>query len=661
MGSGEAAAERAAEGVRRGISARALAWGLVLVVSVCAIVSYAELVLIHIQIGFLQMPPAVIGIFFFLVLVNNGLRALGRRLGLNPTELLMIYCMMVIAAMVSSRGVMEKVLPLLVTPNYYSNQSNRWHELFDAHIKKWMVAYDPAGPPQQKVAVRFFERLWSGESIPWQAWVVPLAAWGVLVLLVIFVFLCLASILRKQWVDNEKLPFPLVQLPLELARGSAGQPLLKSALLWGGVALPAVVFTVNGLHNMFPSVPNITLSIFLNPYIVVPPWNEVYWFGIFLSFAAVGFFFLLPSELLFSLWFFALFARFQDVVAGSFGFDIKSMPVYGTHMFVAYQTAGAYFVLAGYLFWVARPHLKRVFAGAFSRGPADDGQELLPCRVAVWGLFGGLALIIGWCVMAGMSVWVAMLQFLVFVFIIAIVMARSTAEAGMLMTETSFRPMDLYRMFGTSAGLGPANLTMLGFMDAAFLRDQRGLLLTGFLDGLKISDGTEAPRKSFRRVFVVAVVSALLVAGAIQLWLPYTQGGMSLYSYAYNGNNYWSMKNIENQMIENLPPVVEGRLWFLVGVAVTLALSYLRAAFYWWPLHPLGYALCISWTMTVFWFPCLIAWLLKTAIIRYGGMRLYIKARPWFLGMVLGEFGMAVIWALVAGVTGSVPPEFPWP
>ena len=646
---------------KRGISSRSLVLGLLLVAAVCVIVSYAELVLMSIQIGFLQMPPAVIGIFFFMVLFNNALRALGSRLGLTPTELLMIYCMMVVAAMISSRGVMEKVLPLLVTPNYYHNQANRWHELFDAHIKKWMVAYDPSGAPQQKVAVRFFERLWSGETIPWELWIVPLAAWGLLVLLVIFVLLCLASILRRQWVDNEKLPFPLVQLPMELARGSSGQPLLKNPLMWGGALLPAAVFTINGLHNMFPSVPQLTLSVFLNTYMPNPPWNSIYWFSIYLSFAAVGFFFLLPSELLFSLWFFALFARAQDVVAASLGYEIELMPVYGTHLFVAYQTAGAYFVLAGYLLWVARPHLKRVFAGAFSRGPADDAQELLSYRFAVWGLFGGLALIIGWCVLAGMSVWVAMLQFFVFIFIIAIVMARSTAEAGMLMTETSFRPMDLYRMFGTSAGLGPANLTMLGFMDAAFLRDQRGLLLTGFLDGLKISDGADAPRKSFRRVFAIAVVSSLLIAGAIQLWLPYTQGGMSLYSYAYNGNNYWSMKNIENQMIENLPPVVAGRVWFAVGVAFTLLLSYLRAAFYWWPLHPLGYALCVSWTMSVFWFSCLIAWLLKTAIIRYGGMRLYIKARPWFLGMVLGEFGMAVVWALVAGVTGAVPPTFPWP
>ena len=174
---------------KRGISSRALVLGLLLVAAVCVIVSYAELVLMSIQIGFLQMPPAVIGIFFFMVLFNNALRALGSRLGLTPTELLMIYCMMVVAAMISSRGVMEKVLPLLVTPNYYHNQANRWHELFDAHIKKWMVAYDPSGAPQQKVAVRFFERVllhtkgaWAGRPFALQPWqrddvIRPLVGW----------------------------------------------------------------------------------------------------------------------------------------------------------------------------------------------------------------------------------------------------------------------------------------------------------------------------------------------------------------------------------------------------------------------------------------------------------------------------------------------------
>jgi hypothetical protein len=100
--------------------------------------------------------------------------------------------------------------------------------------------------------------------------------------------------------------------------------------------------------------------------------------------------------------------------------------------------------------------------------------------------------------------------------------------------------------------------------------------------------------------------------------------------------------------------------FFSVGVVVSLFLTVMRTAFHWWPLHPLGYALAGSWTTVVFWFPCLVAWICKTLSLRYGGMSFYLKARPFFLGLVIGEFGMAVLFA-VLNVLWKVPvPAFPW-
>jgi hypothetical protein len=645
----------------RGISARAILLGLVLVAGTCLLVSYAELVIQGIQIGFLQMPPAIVGILLFIVVLRLGLRKLGGFFGLNPSEILVIYCMILVAAMISSRGLMEKVLPLFVTTNYYANKANEWHELYDPHLKPWMVAYDPTKPGIQPVSRGYFEGLWEGEEIPWRLWATPLAAWSALVLLVFFAFLCMASILRRQWVENERLSFPLVQLPVEMVRPDGPQHLMRNRLLWGGAALPAVVFTLNGLHNMAPSVPQIPLSIFLNTYLVTPPWDAIYWWGIFFSFAAVGFFFLLPTEVLFSLWFFALFARFQDVVAGSFGMDIRRMPVYGTHLYVAYQTVGAYFVLAAYLLWAARPHLKRVVASAFGRERVDDSREMLPYPVAFWGLFGSLALIVLWTWKAGLSPAVALLEFGVCLFVVALVLARSTAEAGVLMTETSFRPVDVYRMFAPMSSLGAQNLALLPFFDTVFLREQRGLLLTGFLDGLKISDSIQTRRRNMLAVFGLGILAAMLIAGAYHIWLPYNKGGINLYQYVYQGHAYWTLSEYEAQMRDAAPATREGLFWFMVGAAFTVFLSYMRSAFFWWPFHPLGYALCVSWTMSVFWFSCLVAWIIKVFILRYGGMRLFLKARPWFLGMVLGEFGMAVIWAIISGITGARAPEFPWP
>jgi hypothetical protein len=83
--------------------------------------------------------------------------------------------------------------------------------------------------------------------------------------------------------------------------------------------------------------------------------------------------------------------------------------------------------------------------------------------------------------------------------------------------------------------------------------------------------------------------------------------------------------------------------------------------FYWWPLHPLGYAMSASWTVIVFWFPMLVAWLLKLLTIRYGGMRLYAAVRPFFLGMIFGEFTLATIWTLISILWDTPVPFFPWP
>ncbi len=645
---------------RGGVTLRAILIGLVLVAVVCFVVSYTELVLGTIQIGFLQMPPAAIGIFFFLVLLNSQIRKLGQRFALRAGEMLMIYCMMIVAAMISSRGIMEKIIPILVTPNYFANTGNRWTEVFFPFIKRWLVPFDPNGGAQQPLAKGFFEGLRGGEPIPWADWALPLAVWGLLVLLVIFAFLCLASILRRQWVDNEKLSFPLVQPPLELVY-EQGASILKNRALWGGVALPFVVFSINGVHNWYPAVPMINLQYFINPLLTNPPWDSMYYTCLFISFAAIGFFFLLPSDVLFSVWFFAIFARLQGVVAASYNMDLPRMHVYGTHLFVAYQTAGAYFVLVAYLFYVSLPHLRRVARAAFGGEKVDDSQELLPYSFATKGLILSFLLILGWCWMAGMSAWVAALEFGVFLFVIALVMARSTAEAGMLMTETSFRPIDLYRMFAAPNTLGAANLTLLAFFDVAFLRDQRGLLFTGILDGLKMSDGGRVRRRSFLSVFVIAILAAMLIAGAIHMWIPYKYGGITLYPTYYNGLNLQPFADHAADIAEARPPTWQAPFFFVVGVMVTALLAYMRYAFFWWPLHPLGYALCVSWTVSVFWFSALIAWILKTLVLRYGGMRLYVKARPWFLGMVLGEFASAVIWALLGALTGSPPPTYPWP
>ena len=75
--------------------------------------------------------------------------------------------------------------------------------------------------------------------------------------------------------------------------------------------------------------------------------------------------------------------------------------------------------------------------------------------------------------------------------------------------------------------------------------------------------------------------------------------------------------------------------------------------FYWWSL-PTG--LCrqrrlVGGAVLVF---SLIAWGLRLAIVKWGGMPLYEKAKSLFLGLILGEAVAMGMWLVVDGWLGEM-------
>ena len=68
----------------------------------------------------------------------------------------------------------------------------------------------------------------------------------------------------------------------------------------------------------------------------------------------------------------------------------------------------------------------------------------------------------------------------------------------------------------------------------------------------------------------------------------------------------------------------------------------------WWPFHPTGFALAHAFlAMTWVWFPMLMGWAAKAIILRYGGMKLYRAWIPFFLGLLLGDVVIGVLWSFV--------------
>ena len=82
-------------------------------------------------------------------------------------------------------------------------------------------------------------------------------------------------------------------------------------------------------------------------------------------------------------------------------------------------------------------------------------------------------------------------------------------------------------------------------------------------------------------------------------------------------------------------------------------LMFMRARFLWWPLHPLGLPFQPfhgAWTAVG------IVWLFKVMILKYGGVRVFQNAKPFFLGLILGQLlstGAWFIMDLALGVVGN--------
>jgi len=301
---------------RHSVSLRAIVIGAIGAALVCLIVCWGELVVSTIQIAICQFAPAAIGLLLIIVLINLLIGWLGPRFALRPHEVIIIYVMIVCAALTVSRGLLERWLPGLVAVNYYANPTNHWDTTFFEHIPQWGVPFDVRGEAEQPVVRDFYEGLRPGAPIPWRPWLTPWLAWLVPVFAMLFSYACLAAIIREQWVDNEKLSFPLTILPLEMAEHSRwSQSFFSNWLTWIGFIIPTFVFTLAGLHRFFPSIPEIPVQYRLNQMVfnsMGRPWRDLGHTTAYCSMAAVGFGYFLPAQVLFSLWAFFVFARVQE-------------------------------------------------------------------------------------------------------------------------------------------------------------------------------------------------------------------------------------------------------------------------------------------------------------------------------------------------------------
>ena len=605
-----------------------------------------------------RTSPTQVSLFFnaiFTTLVLLGIttlfkkgRALINRLPvLNRAELLTIYTCVSIGSGLAGVDRLLVLIPLPGHAHWFASPENDWVGLFHRYIPQWLVISDK----------RILEGYHYGvstlyTSTTFWAWVPVVLWWSAFIVALHLVMLCINIILRKQWVESERLSYPIIQLPLEMT-----QPrgiFFRSPWMWFGLGIGATIDIINGLNFLFPAVPSLGGKLYdLRRIFTERPLNAIGWSPIAIFPFGVGLSFFIPLDLSYSCWVFWLIWRAERILGGIMGW--RTLPRFP---YEAEQSHGAYLGLCVVALWMSRRHLKQVLVTvggkSLSRHSAtpvcgkslSHTDEPIPYSLALIGLILGMTFIGGFCSKLGMSLWVIAVFFIIWL-AISIAITRLRAELGSPVHDLHFIGPDemMPRMFGIRR-LGAANLT--GFSYLYFLnRAHRSHAMPHQLEGFKLADGARSP---LRRLAILMMFASAL--GAVSsfwafLSLGYWDGGPS-------GFGRESFNRLERWLNYSAPPEGPALGFAGVGFGLTLLLAAMRMRFLWWNLHPVGYAISGSWAINPMVGSIFVGWLMKWIVLRYGGLRWHRAAIPFFLGLVLGEFLIGTFWS-VCGIILDQP------
>jgi len=594
-----------------------------------------------------HLPIGVVVTFLALLM----LQPLLGNLRLRRSELLTAYTIMLVASGIPSFGLTAYLLPTLPGFRYFATPENRWRELFFPFVPNWLA-------PRDLTVIRgFFEGWPAGQPLPWAQWAVPLAAWTLLAFFVFGFLICWSVLLRRPWADHEHLLFPLAQLPLAMTAGDPPgrvlPPFFRDRIMWFGFLVPLAVHSLNGLHFHFPKVLEFRVAVGLNEFFAGRLFGQIGPFILFLHFSVVGFTFLLPQDLSFSLWFCYFLFKAQAVIATALGYNLDYVENYPVQRFAAMQMLGAFVALLLLLVRSEWRYWKAVLVTTFTaKKPLDDANEPLPYRAALLGLlvFGGL--MCAWWVTAGIRLWLALTALLLFL-LIATALARFVSEGGMLFVQAPFRPIDIVSQFAGTRIIDARSLTNMVFVQRVFIFDLRAFLLPSLLDAYKVAEGGPLNRRRLLPALVLGIVVAIVVSYWSFMNTVYHRGATSLSPWFMLVSPRQPPAIIAHLMLNPQSPSPSSIALIAVGAATALLFGAMRARYIWWPLHPIGYAMGPSWPMIQMWFSIFLGWLAKSWILRYQGGRGFHRSRPFFLGMVLGEFTAAGLWLIIDVLAGK--------
>ncbi len=624
------------------ITFRSIALGLILIPLNALWVVWQERVMFGPYPSTISIFANVVFAVFLLQCLNWPLRRFLPRFALVQGELITLYTMLAIStglAGLDAYSALGEMLPF--EARFHKQYSSTMMNAFPS----WLTVHG------SKVIKGFFVGHSTFYSLPvLRAWLPPMLAWTCFISLLLGVCACISVLVRAQWADNEHLSFPITWLPLEMTDSGGQSGFYKSRIMWAGFTTAALISLWNGIAFLKPAMPSIPVGITdLTPMLTAKPLNAIDWLPMTFYPIAIGICFLLPLDLLFSCWFFYFFWKGQMVVSRAFGWD--SAPQFP---YIREQGFGALMGLFVFYIWSGRKAYADILRAAWNslRGRPSAGgsgnEEAIPYRYALAGIIAGVLLMIAFLQKAGVTLWIAVL-FVAVVVATLIVVTRVRAELGSPVHDFHFMgPDNMFPHLLPPQSLAASDLAFLTF-SYSFTRAHRSDTMPVALEGLQMAHMRQMEaRRMFAAIMLATVLGAFCAIWAF-VHFAYQMGATAQMSSGVGmaQEAFTRMNGVLQGSVGHGSQAPE-RIAAGVGLLCSLGLAALRLQFIDFPFHPLGYALASSWAINLVWMPMLIAWLLKGFLTRYGGLKMYRQAVPFFLGLILGDCVMGAFWALMS-------------
>jgi hypothetical protein len=627
--------------------------------------------------GFLPLIPVVV------VLLLLGLRRLPRpfKPGLTSKEIRVLFGILTLG--IAGIHAIGYIIALLPMPYYFATPENDYEGHFLSEVPTYLTPYeDPGDGSVPDAIVWFYRGTPPGESVPWEAWIGPLAWWIALLALIYGMQICLGALLRRQWEEHEKLLFPHVTMLTSLLEPETeGRPSIwRDRLFWTGVAVSAFILLLDGLKHYFPGVPAPELhKITLKPFMGEAPWREMR-SELKIQPYLVAISYMLTTEISLSVWLIGLIDNFLRAFASAFGMPTTMTgPWFGFGLNAGSDAVGAIIVFVAALFWTARRHLKVAFGLVLGKGDRGaDSEEGMGYPAAVWGFWLCTFGVLGWCSLAGLSIGFSILVFGLYT-ISMIFLARFVSETGIISARVPYRPNrvaiqwvgfgggDLTeRALGQVAATPPLlrSVSVFSFLYPSVLMTGGVMadLLTGMRAATSESGSRSADAVSRKRVLQLGFLGTLVTT----IIFAYQMISETYARGALHSGLHWLHSGtwiFENELVRDtiLREHAQTTSWTDVGFVAFGALVmglllYLRRAFYWWPIHPIGYiATGISRGL---WFSVFLGWTIKRTILKYGGGDGFKRSIPFFVGLFVGQYIMAALWYMVGVAVGELQGPF---